>query len=58
MSFKIVCAACNTQIGHGEVADAEQLGIEHAPHCTATEEEHAKALTDIKFRNIVQGLGL
>ena len=47
--YNLVCAACGQHLGRIQPHQADHLGTLHAPHCTATREQHAQALVDVVF---------
>lgn len=52
--YKIVCAACDQHIGDGTEAQSDEICLAHAHNCTATPEQHARALNNIRFKEIIQ----
>jgi hypothetical protein len=45
----LVCAACLEHLGRVYEWQAAHLGELHAEKCTASPEQHAKALVDVQF---------
>ncbi|QNJ58288.1 hypothetical protein SEA_ELLIE_64 [Mycobacterium phage Ellie] len=53
--MNIGCPACRETIGNTDVMTVEQAVDEHGPKCTATAEEHERAVTWVRFMEIVGG---
>lgn len=46
--YTMRCAACNLDLGRVTQDQADDIGADHAPHCTATVAEYDQALARVK----------
>jgi hypothetical protein len=55
--YKTVCYGCKETLGYAtEGEESDKLALDHAPYCPITEEQHAQAVIDIKFKQLTNGL--
>lgn len=54
--FRMRCAACQEVIGLGNRSEAKRIATEHAKVCTASKEDYLKAVTDLRFKEMVDKL--
>ncbi|WNM68361.1 hypothetical protein SEA_TIERRA_72 [Mycobacterium phage Tierra] len=51
--MKIGCPACRDTIGDTDTTTVDQAVADHGPKCTATAEEHDRAVRWVRFTEIV-----
>ena len=56
--MRIICGACDEVLGTDEPANAGQYALDHYPFCKASREQYEAAIYDMKFRQLIKGLGL
>ena len=50
--YRVVCPACGELLGRVYARHADHITLLHAPHCPATEAQHAQAIEDMKFAEV------
>ena len=58
--YLLKCAACDLDLGQVTQDQADDVGADHAPHCTATVAEYDQALARVKHALVTgdtSGLG-